>query len=469
VSAFVASAASGRTFTSRNPATGAPVGDVPDCSASDMIAAADAADAAFPGWSKTPAAARGRLVRRAGELISERAAELAALITAEQGKPLGEARFEVMLAAEAMFWFAEEGRRAYGQSIPDPMPGRRLVTIKQPAGVVAAITPWNIPLLALPRKVAAAICAGCTVVLKPAEQTSLVALAFAGLLAEAGLPPGVVNVVTTADPGPAVAALLADPRVRKLSFTGSTPIGRSLLHHSAERVVNTSLELGGNAPFLVLDDADLDAAVEGAMIAKMRNGGQACTAANRFLVHPSVADDFAARLGARMAALRVGPGTDEATELGPMINARRQRDLANRVEAALDDGAKVHTGGSPLAGPGFFYPATVLSGVDRDGVLSVEETFGPIAPIIEVADDDDAVALANTTEYGLAAYVYSRDLGRALSVAERLQAGMVGVNRGAISDPAAPFGGMKQSGLGREGGFDGIHEYLEVSYLAVDW
>jgi len=319
------------------------------------------------------------------------------------------------------------------------------------------------------RKLAPALAAGCTALLKPAEDTPLTAIYLADLLTRAGVPDGVVSVLTTDRPGEFVEHALSDARVRKLSFTGSTGVGRVLLRQAAERIVNTSLELGGNAPFIVLEDADLDDAVEGAMFAKMRNGGQACTAANRFLVHEAVADDFAFRLAERMSALVVGAGTDEATQLGPMVNERRQRDIAERVDLAVASGAKIHSGGAPLDRPGFFYPATVLTQVDRESMLSIDETFGPVAPIIEISDDADAVALANDSEVGLASYVYSGNLARALAVSERLQAGMVGVNRGAMSDPAAPFGGMKQSGLGREGGFEGIHEFLEVSYLAVDW
>ncbi|MDN5857902.1 MAG: NAD-dependent succinate-semialdehyde dehydrogenase [Pseudonocardia sp.] len=459
----------GDTFAVLNPSTGEPIAEVARVDAGAVDRAVDKAARALPNWSATPPRQRSEILRSAHELMLAELEPLALLMSLEMGKTRGDARAEVRYAAEFFRWFSEEAVRIGGELRTAPSGANRILTVQRPVGVALLLTPWNFPAAMATRKLAPALAAGCTAVLKPAEDTPLTALYLADLLSRAGLPDDVVHVLTTDRPGELVERALAHPRVRKLSFTGSTPVGRALLHQTADRIVNTSLELGGNAPFLVLEDADLDDAVEGALFAKMRNGGQACTAANRFLVHEAVADEFAERLSARMAALRVGPGTDETTQLGPMVNAKRQADLAARVDAAVGDGAKVHTGGAPLQRPGFFYPATVLSQVNRESVLSVDETFGPVAPVIEVADDDDAIALANTTEYGLAAYVYSGDLGRALSVAERLQAGMVGVNRGAISDPAAPFGGMKQSGLGREGGFEGIHEYLELSYLAVDW
>ncbi|WP_222131196.1 NAD-dependent succinate-semialdehyde dehydrogenase [Pseudonocardia sp. C8] len=457
------------TFPVLDPSTGEPLAEITRVAPAGVDRAIDRAAAALPDWSATPPRARSEILAAAHALMLDELEPLAHLMSLEMGKTRADARAEVRYAAEFFRWFAEEAVRISGELRTAPGGANRILTVHRPVGVALLLTPWNFPAAMATRKLAPALAAGCTALLKPAEDTPLTALYLADLLARAGLPDGVVSVLTTDRPAELVEHALADPRIRKLSFTGSTGVGRTLLRQAAERIVNTSLELGGNAPFVVLDDADLDAAVEGAMFAKMRNGGQACTAANRFLVHEAVADDFAARLAARMADLVVGPGTDEATQLGPMVNARRQADVAGRVDAAVAQGARVHTGGAPLERPGFFYPATVLSGVDRAGVLSVDETFGPVAPIIEIADDADAVALANTTEYGLAAYVYAADLGRALGVAEQLQAGMVGVNRGAVSDPAAPFGGMKQSGLGREGGFEGIHEYLEVSYLAVDW
>lgn len=459
----------GDTFAVLNPSTGEPIAEVARVDAGAVDRAVDEAARALPNWSATPPRQRSEILRSAHELMLAELEPLALLMSLEMGKTRADARAEVRYAAEFFRWFAEEAVRIGGELRTAPSGANRILTVHRPVGVALLLTPWNFPAAMATRKLAPALAAGCTALLKPAEDTPLTALYLADLLSRAGLPDGVVHVLTTDRPGELVERALAHPRVRKLSFTGSTPIGRALLHQTADRIVNTSLELGGNAPFIILEDADLDDAIEGALFAKMRNGGQACTAANRFLVHSTVADEFAERLSARMAALTVGPGTDESTQLGPMVNAKRQADLAARVDAAVGDGAKVHTGGAPLQRPGFFYPATVLSQVNRESVLSVDETFGPVAPVIEVADDDDAVALATATEYGLAAYVYSGDLGRALSVAERLQAGMVGVNRGAISDPAAPFGGMKQSGLGREGGFEGIHEYLETSYLAVDW
>ena len=465
----LAPSAPGDTFTVLDPSTGESIAEVPRVDGDAVDAAIEGAARALPAWAATSPRRRSEILHAAHELMLDELEPLALLMNLEMGKTRADARAEVRYAAEFFRWFAEEAVRIGGELRTAPGGANRIMTVHRPVGVTLLLTPWNFPAAMAARKLAPALAAGCTALLKPAEDTPLTAVYLADLLARAGVPEGVVHVLTTDQPGELVERALADPRIRKLSFTGSTPVGRSLLRQTAERIVNTSLELGGNAPFLVLEDADLDAAVEGAMVAKMRNGGQACTAANRFLVHAAVADDFADLLSARMAALTVGPATDESTQLGPMVNARRQNDLATRVGAAVDEGAKVHTGGAPLARPGFFYPATVLSGVDRESVLSVDETFGPIAPIIEIADDDDAVAVANTSEYGLAGYIYSRDLGRALAVGERLQVGMVGVNRGAISDPAAPFGGMKQSGLGREGGFEGIHEFLETTYLAVDW
>ncbi|GAA3251029.1 NAD-dependent succinate-semialdehyde dehydrogenase [Pseudonocardia petroleophila] len=456
-------------FAVLDPSTGEPIADVARVGPAAVDRAIDEASEALPSWSATAPRVRAEILRSAHELMLAELEPLALLMSLEMGKTRADARAEVRYAAEFFRWFSEEAVRICGELRTAPGGANRILTVHRPVGVALLLTPWNFPAAMAARKLAPALAAGCTAVLKPAEDTPLTAIYLAGLLGRAGVPDGVVHVLTTDRPGEFVEHALADPRIRKLSFTGSTGIGRLLLRQAADRIVNTSLELGGNAPFIVLDDADLDDAVDGAMFAKMRNGGQACTAANRFLVHGAVADEFADRLAARMAGLIVGAGTDEETQLGPMVNARRQDDLAARVDAAVGEGAKLHTGGAPLDRPGFFYPATVLSHVDRGSVLSTDETFGPVAPIIEVADDDDAVALANSSEYGLAAYVYSGSLGRALAVAERLQSGMVGVNRGAISDPAAPFGGMKQSGIGREGGFEGIHEFLEISYLAVDW
>lgn len=456
-------------FAVLDPSTGEPIAEVVRVRGAAIVRAIDVASDALPAWSATAPRIRAEILRRAHELMLAELEPLALLMSLEMGKTRDDARAEVRYAAEFFRWFSEEAVRIGGELRTAPSGANRILTVHRPVGVALLLTPWNFPAAMATRKLAPALAAGCTALLKPAEDTPLTAIYLADLLSRSGVPGGVVQVLTTDRPGELVEHALADPRIRKLSFTGSTGVGRTLLRQAAERIVNTSLELGGNAPFIVLDDADLEAAVEGAMFAKMRNGGQACTAANRFLVHSAVATEFATMLSVRMAGLSVGAGTDEATQLGPMINAQRQADLTARVDAAVEQGATVHTGGTPLQRPGFFYPPTVLSQVSRTSVLAVEETFGPVAPIIEIADDDDAVALANSSEYGLAAYVYSADLRRALGVAERLQSGMIGVNRGAISDPAAPFGGMKQSGLGREGGFEGIHEFLEISYLAVDW
>ena len=457
------------TFTVLDPSTGGPIAEIPRVGVAGIGRAIEAAANALPGWAATAPRARSEILRAAHELMLAEIEPLALLMSLEMGKTRGDARAEVRYAAEFFRWFAEEAVRIGGELRTAPSGANRILTVHRPVGVALLLTPWNFPAAMATRKLAPALAAGCTALLKPAEATPLTAIYLADLLTRAGVPDGVVSVLTTDRPGEFVEHALSDARVRKLSFTGSTGVGRVLLRQAAERIVNTSLELGGNAPFIVLEDADLDDAVEGAMFAKMRNGGQACTAANRFLVHEAVADDFAFRLAERMSALVVGAGTDEATQLGPMVNERRQRDIAERVDLAVASGAKIHSGGAPLDRPGFFYPATVLTQVDRESMLSIDETFGPVAPIIEISDDADAVALANDSELGLASYVYSGNLARALAVSERLQAGMVGVNRGAMSDPAAPFVGMKQSGLGREGGFEGIHEFLEVSYLAVDW
>jgi succinate-semialdehyde dehydrogenase/glutarate-semialdehyde dehydrogenase len=373
--------------------------------------------------------------------------EIAHLMSLEMGKSLTDARGEVVYAAEFFRWFSEEAVRVGGELRMAPSGANRILTFRKPVGVCLLLTPWNFPAAMATRKIGPALAAGCTFVLKPAEDTPLSALLLAQLLADAGAPAGTVNVLTTDKPGDLVEAALADDRVRKLSFTGSTGVGRTLLKQAADRIVNASMELGGNDPFIVCDDADLDAAVEGAMLAKMRNGGQACTAANRFLVHESVADAFAAKLAERMGALRLGPGT-------------------NRTVAA---GAKAVLGGEPVERAGFFFPPTVLTAVPRDSAVAVEEVFGPVAPVIPVRDDEDALAIANGAEMGLTGYVFTRDLARGLRICERLEVGMVGLNRGLVSDPAAPFGGVKQSGLGREGGYEGIDEYLETTYVATNW
>ncbi|ATO81877.1 succinate-semialdehyde dehdyrogenase [Actinoplanes sp. SE50] len=462
-------ASSGNRFDVLDPATGDTVATVADGGEADAIAAVDAAAAAGAGWAATPPRARGEVLRKAFELMTERAGELARLISLENGKALVDAKGEVTYAAEFFRWFAEEAVRIDGNLTGAPGGTNRILVTRQPVGVCVLVTPWNFPAAMATRKIGPALAAGCTVVLKPASDTPLTALAMAGILAEAGVPEGVVNVLPSRSSGKVVAAMLRDARVRKLSFTGSTEVGRILLAQAAENVVNTSMELGGNAPFVVFADADLDAAVDGAMIAKMRNGGEACTAANRFFVESGVAEEFARKLSQRMSALVVGPGTEANTQVGPLVNEDTVAKVDALVRGALDAGASAVTGGSRPDGPGFYYPPTVLTGVGPDAAILREEIFGPVAPIVTFTGEDEAVKLANDTEYGLVAYVYTGDLARGLRVSERIEAGMVGLNRGLVSDPAAPFGGVKQSGIGREGGHEGLLEYLESKYIAVNW
>ena len=434
----------------------------------DGIAAVDAAEAAAADWAARAPRERAEILRRAFDLMTARTDEVAHLIVREMGKPLPEARGETAYAAEFLRWFSEEAVRANGEFAIAPGGANRMLVAHAPVGIALLITPWNFPAAMATRKLGPALAAGCTVVLKPAQETPLTALAIVRLLEEAGVPQGVVNVVCTAEPAPLAEAVLGDPRVRKLSFTGSTAVGRRLLELCAPQVINASMELGGNSPFLVLDDADLDVAIAGAMAAKMRNGGEACTAANRFLVHESVAEDFTSGLTEAMAAVRVGNGFSEGAQLGPLINAAAREKVERLVADAVDRGARVRTGGERLPGPGFFYPPTVLDGVQPGSAMLAEEVFGPVAPIMTFADDDEALALANDTEHGLVAFVFSRDLRRAMAVGERIETGMVGLNRGVVSDPAAPFGGAKQSGIGREGGHHGLLEFLEPKYFAFD-
>jgi succinate-semialdehyde dehydrogenase/glutarate-semialdehyde dehydrogenase len=457
------------SFEVLDPSTGEAITEVPRAGLDDLDRALGAAAAAFPAWAATAPRERGEVLRRAFELMLAHKEELAFLMSLEMGKSLADARAEAAYAADFFRWFGEEAVRIDGALRMSPTGANRILTFRKPVGVALLLTPWNFPAAMATRKMGPALATGCTVVLKPAEDTPLTALLIASLVTEAGAPPGVVNVLTTDRPGDLVAAALADSRVRKVSFTGSTNVGRLLLRQSAERIVNASMELGGNDPFLVFADADLDAAVAGAMMAKTRNGGQACTAANRFLVEESVADDFARKLGAAMGALRVGSGTDENTQLGPMINQRAVDGIAAKVDATVEAGATTMIGGERLDRPGFFFPATVLTDVPRDSAAATEEVFGPVAPIITVRDEDDAVAFANATEMGLTGYVYTGDLARGLRVSERLEVGMVGLNRGLVSDAAAPFGGVKQSGLGREGGYEGVDAYLETTYVATTW
>jgi succinate-semialdehyde dehydrogenase/glutarate-semialdehyde dehydrogenase len=456
-------------FPVLDPATGETLCEVPRAGTDDLHAALAAAAAAQPEWAATAPRSRAEVLRRTFELMTERSEDLAYLMSLEMGKSLTDARGEATYAAEFFRWFSEEAVRIDGALRTAPSGANRILTFRKPVGVALLITPWNFPAAMATRKIAPALAAGCSVIIKPASETPLTALLIAKLMAEAGVPEGVVNVLTTDHSGELVSAALADNRVRKLSFTGSTEVGRLLLGQAAERIVNASMELGGNDPFIVLDDADLDAAVEGAMLAKMRNGGQACTAANRFLVQEGVADQFAKLMAERMGQLRMGPGTDEQTQLGPMINAKAVEGIADKVDRSVSDGARVLLGGSRPDGPGFFYPATVLGDVPRESAVATEEVFGPVAPIITVTSEDDALELANASELGLTGYVYTGDLARGLRVCERLEVGMIGLNRGLVSDPAAPFGGVKQSGLGREGGYEGVEEYLETTYVATNW
>ena len=452
-----------------DPATEEPIAEVANATPEDALEAVAAAHQALSGWAATPPRVRGECLRRAYELMTADAEPLARLMVLENGKALRDARAEITYAAEFFRWFAEEAVRIDGILTRAPSGANRILVQHQPVGVAVLITPWNFPAAMATRKIGPALAAGCTVVLKPAKETPLSALAVAAILAEAGVPDGVVNVLPTKSPGPVVGAMLADPRVRKLSFTGSTEVGRALLHTAADTVTNCSMELGGNAPFLVLADADIDAAIEGAMIAKMRNGGEACTAANRFYVHDSVADEFTAKLAARLAALNVGPGLADGTDLGPLVNADTRSKVAQLVDEATKNGGRVVTGGHAPDRRGYYYAPTVLDDVPPDSAILGEEIFGPVAPIVRFTDTDQAIEAANSTEYGLVSYLYTADLRRALQVAEALDAGMIGINRGVVSDPAAPFGGVKQSGLGREGGHQGLLEFTETKYIAVDW
>ncbi|GAB3200104.1 NAD-dependent succinate-semialdehyde dehydrogenase [Nocardioides hungaricus] len=457
-----------RTFAVEDPATLEVVAHVPDQGVDDARAAVDRAAAAFPAWSRTAPRERSVALHRAHELMLRDRDELATLIARENGKSLVDAGAEVGYAAEFFRWFAEEAVRPGGEYGDAPAGGARTLVSHRPVGVAALVTPWNFPAAMATRKIAPALAAGCTVVLKPAAETPLTALAVARLLTEAGVPDGVVEVVTTTDAAGVVSAWLEDPRVRKVSFTGSTGVGRALLRQAADRVLNASMELGGNAPVVVAEDADLDAAVAGTMVAKFRNGGQACTAANRIYVHADVAFDFVARLGAEVEKLAVGPAADGAA-IGPLISAAAQQRVATAVDLAVREGARIsHQAALPDA-PGHFYPPTVLAGVASGATILHEEIFGPVAPVVVWHDEDDLIRQVNDTEYGLAAYVFAGDLGRAIRLGERIEAGMVGINRGLVSDPSAPFGGVKQSGLGREGARDGMREFQETQYLCIDW
>lgn len=451
-----------------DPASGEVIDNVALAGEAECDAAVAAAYAAFPGWAATPARQRAEILRRAWEIMTAESDDIARIITRENGKVLSDARAEVAYAAEFFRWFSEEAVRIAGDFRPAPSGDKRILVTHDPIGVSLLITPWNFPAAMATRKIGPALAAGCTVVLKPATETPFTALAVADILSRAGVPDGVVNVVLPSPVGPLVSRMLHDPRVRNLSFTGSTEVGRVLLREAADNIVRCSMELGGNAPFLVLSDADVSAAVAGAMVAKMRNGGSACTAANRFYVAREVAEDFTREFAAAMGALRLGPGMEEGSQLGALVSVPERDKVAELVDAALGEGAVAVTGGATPQGAGAFYPATVLGDVAADATILQTEIFGPVAPIVVVDSDDEAIQLANDTPYGLISYVYSGSLGRALAVAERLESGMVAINRGVVSDPAAPFGGYKQSGQGREGGFDGIHEFLETKFIAFE-
>ena len=462
-------AVSGGQFAVTNPATGDVLAQVVNMGREDAMAAVAAAHAALPAWRATTSKERSIRLKRWNELILAHADGLAQLMTAEQGKPLAEAKGEVIYGASFVEWFAEEAKRVYGDVIPAPMAGRKLFVFKEPIGVAAAITPWNFPLAMITRKCAPAIAAGCTVIVKPAEATPLTALALADLAAQAGFPPGVFNVIVgDAAAAPEIGKVLCeDSRVRKVSFTGSTEVGRILLRQSADTVKKLSLELGGNAPFIVFDDADLDAAVEGAMASKYRNAGQTCVCANRLYVQEGIYEAFAARLAEKVAGLRVGPGTQSGVQIGPLIEPAALEKVKSHVADALSGGAKLLVGGKPHALGGLFFEPTVMTEVTPEMLVAREETFGPVAPLFRFKTEEDVIAMANNTEFGLAAYFYSRDIGRVFRVAEALEAGMVAVNTGNFSNEVAPFGGVKQSGLGREGSKYGIDEYLEIKYVTL--
>jgi succinate-semialdehyde dehydrogenase/glutarate-semialdehyde dehydrogenase len=461
------SASDGATLSVDDPATGKVLAHVASASVADGKAALDAAVRAQRDWARTAPRDRGEILRRAYEAIVARTEDFALLMTLEMGKPLAEARGEVAYGAEFFRWFSEEAVRIHGRYAVAPNGATRLMTTKQPVGPTLMITPWNFPLAMGTRKIGPAIAAGCTMVVKPAAQTPLTMLLLTQVLIECGVPAGVLNVVTTSHTGAVMEPIIRDPRLRKLTFTGSTEVGQRLVEQSAQGLLRLSMELGGNAPFIVFEDADLDRAVDGAMLAKMRNIGEACTAANRFLIHESVAEEFGRRFAERMAALRVGKGTVKGVDVGPLVDRKARESVDALVQEAVAGGAKVLTGGGPLPGKGWFYAPTVLTDVPATSRIAVEEIFGPVAPISTFATEAEAIARANDTAYGLVAYAFTRDLARALRVSEELEFGMVGINQGVVSNPAAPFGGMKASGFGREGGFEGIDEYLEVKYVGI--
>jgi len=458
-------ASGGATFEVTNPATDEVLTRIADGTPEDGERALAAASGAQKEWAATEPRKRGEILRSAFELLTERADDFARLMTLEMGKTLAEAKGEVTYGAEFFRWFSEEAVRIHGRYSPAPSGNTRLITMKAPVGPTLMITPWNFPLAMGTRKIGPAIAAGCTMVIKPAHETPLTMLALAALMEEVGLPPGVLNIVTTTDSGGVCEPIIRDPRLRKLTFTGSTAVGKVLVSQASEQLLRVSMELGGNAPFIVFGDADLDAAVDGAMLAKMRNIGEACTSANRFLVHSSLAEEFAGRLAERMGALTVGDGTEDGVDVGPLITAKARAGVHELVEDAVSAGAKALVGGTVPEGPGHFYPPTVLVDVPETARVFREEIFGPVAPITTFDSEAEAIERANDTEYGLVAYVFSRGHARVIRVSEALEFGMVGVNTGIVSNPAAPFGGVKHSGFGREGGFEGIEEYLETKYV----
>jgi len=461
-------ASGGRTLAVEDPATTDTLCRVADATPEDATAALDAACAVQQQWAAMPPRERGEILRRTYEIIIERADELALLMTLEMGKPLAESTGEVTYAAEFLRWFAEEAVRIDGRWAREPGGKGRLVTMKQPVGPCLLITPWNFPMAMATRKIGPAVAAGCTMVVKPAQQTPLSMTMLASIMTDAGLPPGVLNVITASSAGKTVGPLMTDKRLRKMSFTGSTPVGQRLMEQAAGNLLRISMELGGNAPYLVFDDADLDLAVDQAMIAKMRNMGESCVAANRFHVQQGVAEEFAARLAERMGALTVGRGTEATVNVGPLIDGVQRTKVAELVDNAVDHGAKVMVGGEAPDRPGYFYAPTVLQGVPQTADMFAEEIFGPVAPVYSFSTEEEALAAANGSDYGLVAYAFTRDLGRSIRVMEGLETGMVGMNKGLVSNAAAPFGGVKWSGFGREGGREGIEEYLSTKYVAID-
>ena len=450
-----------------NPSTGEEIAQISTAGDAECLAAVEAAHRAQAGWAKTAPRVRSEILRKAFEIMTSEADQIARLVSMENGKVLADAKAEVTYAAEFFRWFAEEAVRTSGDFRMAPNGDKRILVTHQPIGVSLLITPWNFPAAMATRKLGPALAAGCTVILKSATETPLTALWIVDILDRAGVPAGVVNFIMPSNTGPMVAKILHDERVRNISFTGSTAVGRGLIRESADLVLRTSMELGGNAPFVVFEDADIDETVKGAMIAKMRNGGAACTAANRFIVAASVAEEFTTKLSAAMSGLKMSDGLADGAQLGASVSLKERNKIAELVDQAVAAGAKVHVGGEIPSGAGAFYPATVIS-VDKGNPILNQEVFGPVAPVVTFNTDEEAIALANETEYGLISYVYSGDLKRAIRTAEALEAGMVAINRGVISDPAAPFGGVKQSGLGREGGFAGIHEFLETKYIGVE-